>query len=70
MERVASKNIYYHMQNRQPLGICCMAQRTQTWALQQPRGVRWGWEVEVHGRDIGITMADSHDVCMEINTIF
>ena len=45
MERVAKKNTHYHMQNRQPLGICCMAQGTQTWALQQPRGVRWGWEV-------------------------
>ena len=28
------------------LGICCMAQETQTGALYQPRGVEWGgkWE--------------------------
>ena len=28
------------------MGICCMAQETQTWALYQPRGVGWGerWE--------------------------
>ena len=22
-------NIHYHMQNRQPMGICCMTQETQ-----------------------------------------
>ena len=27
---------------RQPTGICCMAQETQTGALYQPRGVGWG----------------------------
>ena len=28
------------------MGICCMAQETQTGALYQPRGVGWGgkWE--------------------------
>ena len=28
------------------MGICCMAQKTQTGALYQPRGVGWGgkWE--------------------------
>ena len=28
------------------MGICCMAQETQTGALNQPRGVGWGerWE--------------------------
>ena len=28
------------MQNSQPMGICCMAQETQTGALYPPRG--WG----------------------------
>ena len=32
-------NLYYHMYNRQPTGICCMAQEAQIWALYQPRGV-------------------------------
>ena len=28
------------------MGICCMAQETQTWALYHPRAVGWGgrWE--------------------------
>ena len=26
---------------RQPMGICCVAQETQTGALYQPRGVAW-----------------------------
>ena len=46
---------------RQPTGICCMAQETQTGALYQPRGVGWegnGREVQ-KGRDICIPMADS-----------
>ena len=32
--------------NRQPMGICCMAQETQTGALYQPGWVGWGgrWE--------------------------
>ena len=34
------------------MGICCMAQETQTGALDQPRGVRWGgrWEGASRGR--------------------
>ena len=34
------------------MGICCMAQETQTWALYQPRGVRWGgrWQGVPKGR--------------------
>ena len=28
------------------MGICCMAQETQTGALYQPRGVGWGWRWE------------------------
>ena len=39
---------------KQPKGICYMAQETQTGALYQPRGVRWGG-----GWDICIPMADS-----------
>ena len=43
-----------------PMGICCMAQETQTGPLYQPRGVRWGgiWEGASRG-DICILMADS-----------
>ena len=32
--------------NREPMGFCCMAQETQTGALHQPRGVRWGGRCE------------------------
>ena len=34
------------------MGICCMSQETQTWALYQPRGVAWGgrWERGSKGR--------------------
>ena len=28
------------------MGICCMTQGTQTGALYQPRGVRWGGRLE------------------------
>ena len=44
------------------MGICCMAQETQTGALYQPRGVGWGgrWEGGTKGRGyIYIPMADS-----------
>ena len=36
------------------MGICYMAQETQTEALQQPRGVGWGgrWEGVSKGRGI------------------
>ena len=42
------------------MGICCMAQETQTGALYQPRGVGWGgrWEFQ-KGGDICIPAADS-----------
>ena len=44
------------------MGICCMAQETQTGALYQPRGVGFGegdgTEVQ-KGGDICILMADS-----------
>ena len=34
------------------MGICCMAQETQTGALYHPRGVGWGgrWEGGSKGR--------------------
>ena len=35
------------------MGICCMAQKTQTGALYQPRGVGWGegrWQAGSKGR--------------------
>ena len=43
------------------MGICCVAQETQTGALYQPRGVGWGerWEGGSKGGDICIPMADS-----------
>ena len=47
--------------NRQPTGICSVAQETQTGARYQPSGVRWegdGREAQ-KGRDICIPMADS-----------
>ncbi len=38
--------------NRQPMGICCMAQETHIGALHQPRGLGWGgrWEGGSKGR--------------------
>ena len=44
------------------MGICCMAQETQTGALYQSRGERWGWEIGGRFKregDICIPMADS-----------
>ena len=41
MERVTWKLILPY-ENREPIGICCMAQESQTGALNQPRGVEWG----------------------------
>ena len=41
MERVTWK-LTLPYKNRQPMGIFCMAQETQTRALYQPRGVGWG----------------------------
>ena len=43
------------------MGICCLAQETQTGAPYQPRGVGWeedGREVQ-KGGDVCILMADS-----------
>ena len=44
------------------MGICCMAQETQTGALYQPRGEGWGGEEDGRevqkGWDICIPMAD------------
>ena len=41
-----------------PTGICCMAKKTQTGALQQPRGEGDGREVQ-KGGDTGIPMPGS-----------
>ena len=41
------------LQDRKPnIGICCMAQETQTGAMYQSRGVEWGgrWEGGSKGR--------------------
>ena len=53
------------------MGICCMAQETQTGALYQPRGVGWGgwWEEVQKGGDICIPMADSCRGLTENNKI-
>ena len=54
----SNMEIYITYVNRQPTGICCMSQETQTGALYQPRGV--GWEGGSKGRGyMCITMADS-----------
>ena len=44
------------------MGICCMAQETQTEALYQPRGVGWGrrWEGGSKGMDYKYTKSDSY----------
>ena len=43
------------------LGICCVAQETQTGTLYQPRGVGWGGRREggSEGGAIYVPMADS-----------
>ena len=43
------------------MGICYIAQETQTGALYQPREVGWGgtWERVSKGRGYSIPMADS-----------
>ena len=58
MERVTWKLTLAYV--KQPTGICCMSQETQTGALYQLRGMGWGgrWEVQ-KGGDICIPMADS-----------
>ena len=45
MERVTWKLTLPYVKY-QPMGMCCMAQETQTGALYQPRGLRWAgrWE--------------------------
>ena len=50
MERVTWKLTLPYV--KQPTGICCMAQETQTGALYQPRGVGWRgrWEGGSRGR--------------------
>ena len=46
------------------MGICCMAQETQTGALYLSRGVGWGgrWEGGSKGGDICIAMVDPFGV--------
>ena len=43
------------------MGICCMAQETQTGPVYQPRGVEWGgwWEAGSKGREYMYTYDDS-----------
>ena len=51
MERVTWK-LTLPYKNRQPMGICCMAQETQTGALYQPKGMEWAgkWEGSSKGK--------------------
>ena len=61
MERVAGKHAHYHMQNRQPVGICCTTQGTQTRLcdnLERWDGVEGGSEVQ-EGGDFCILVADA-----------
>ena len=53
MERISWKHINYHMENRKPVGICCMTQGAQTCSLWHPRGVGWDgrWEGHSRGRE-------------------
>ena len=46
MERVTQKLTLPYV--KQSMGICCMAQETQTGALYQPRG----WDREGDGREV------------------
>ena len=52
MERVTWKLTLPHVENRQPSGICSMAQETQTGSLYQPRGVGWGGREFQRGGDM------------------
>ena len=46
---------------KQPMGICCIAQDSQTGALYQSRGVGWGgrWDRGSKGSGYMIPVADS-----------
>ena len=60
-ERVAWKRAQQRMENRQPMGICCVTQGPQTrGSVTAQRGGR-GWEVSQgqQGGDRQIPMADS-----------
>ena len=45
-EGIALKHVYYHMQNRSPVQVCCMWQVLRAGALGWPWGMGWGgrWE--------------------------
>ena len=61
MEKVTWKLTLLY-ENRWPMGICCMAQETQTGALYQPREVGWEGRCEGVSKWIGyicIPLADS-----------
>ena len=53
------------------MGICCMAQETQTGALYQPRRVRWGgrWEGGSKGRGYIVYLWLIHGSLTENNKI-
>ena len=50
------------------MGVCCMKQGAEIGALQQPRGVGGGSEVQ-EGEDICIPVADSCYWMAETNTV-
>ena len=58
MERVTWKLTLPYVK-RQTMGICCMAQKTQTGALYQPRGVGWG-------RGDGRQVQKAEDICITL----
>ena len=46
VERITWKHIHCHMQNREQVRICCVAQDARPSALYQPRGVGGGYKRE------------------------
>ena len=52
IERVALKHVHYQMENRWPVGTCCVKQAAQPCTLWPPRGVGWGgrWEGGSRGK--------------------
>ena len=64
-------HLHYHMQKRQPMGICCLSQGTQTSLCNNLEG----WDGEGSGRegqeggDICVPMTDSCGCMAESNTI-
>ena len=70
IERVALKDTYYHMQNRQLVESCCITQEAQLVLcdnLEGWFGMGSGREIQ-EGGDICMIMADAHHCVVETNT--